>query len=140
MDLDRYLTRYGSYSSPDAAQTDEKADNQVFKADIERLLAMEDMWNKPGRVKPKALDYDSIVDGTFVPPPLRSAASAPPPLTPAADGATSGSADKGFAEGAEGATAANGQAVAVPALVNAAQLKDQRELSVKENLELFVDR
>ena len=111
---------------------------------------MDDLWNKPGRVKPKALDYEAIMDGTFVAPPLRTTAAAPPPLTNAAsvngaDGNGSAApdvADKGFADGAEGAVAANGQAVAVPsaAPVNAAQLKDQRELSVKENLELFIDR
>ena len=103
---------------------------------------MDDLWNKAGRVKPKALDYESIMDGSFSPPPLRTAASAAPLTAPPANGQASTEADRGFAEGAEGATAANGQTVAVPsaAPVNAAQLKDQRELSVKENLELFIDR
>jgi ubiquitin-like 1-activating enzyme E1 B len=104
---------------------------------------MDDLWTKAGRVKPKALDYESIMDGSFVPPPLRTAASAAPPLSAPTNGeSVSASADKGFADGAEGATASNGRSVAVPsaAPVNAAQLKDQRELSVKENLELFIDR
>lgn len=63
------------------------------------------MWNKPGRVKPVALDYDAIMSGTFEAPTAQNAAIAP-------------------------ATATNG---------STSTLRDQKELSLKENLELFVD-
>lgn len=108
--------------------------DQVFKADIERLLAMDDLWNKPGRVKPKALDYDTIMDGTFVPPLSRVNASsasttstaAPANGEPAGQNTASGSVSANSTKDAAG--------------VNSNQLRDQRELSLKENLELFIDR
>lgn len=70
---------------------------------------MEDMWKVPGRVKPVPLDYDGIMEGTFV---------APPPRTPA--------------QAAPAASTTNGAA-------SSAKLKDQKELSLRENLELFID-
>lgn len=98
-----------------------KSNNQVFKDDINRLLAMEDLWNKEGRIKPTSLDFDSIMAGTFPTPPLRSAAA---PAAPAADAAS--------------APAQNGKEIVADS--NNAKLRDQRELSLKENLELFIDR
>ncbi|TYJ54852.1 hypothetical protein B9479_004443 [Cryptococcus floricola] len=85
--------------------------HKVFNEDIQRLLAMEDMWKKEGRVKPVPLDYDTIMDDSFTVPPLRVAPAAQP-----ANG------DK-----------SNGKAKP------AALLRDQKELSLKENLELFLD-
>lgn len=70
---------------------------------------MEDMWKVPGRVKPVPLDYDGIMDDSFVAPPPR----VPAPAAPAA----------GNANGTTSAT----------------KLKDQKELTLKENLELFID-
>lgn len=99
----------------------------MFKEDINRLLAMDDLWNKEGRVKPTALDYEGIVDGSFAMPPLRSAPQAA--AGPSANGTSNGSASS--AVPAANGPAANG---------DSAQLRDQRELSLKENLELFVDR
>ncbi|BEJ16239.1 hypothetical protein CspHIS471_0508440 [Cutaneotrichosporon sp. HIS471] len=91
--------------------------SKVFDDDINRLLSMEDMWTRPGRVKPVALDYDKIMAGEFVPPPLRQA----PVKGPTANG-----------------SAAQTKA-SVPRKVNGATLKDQKELTTKENLELFLD-
>lgn len=73
---------------------------------------MEDMWKVPGRVKPVPLDDEQILEGTFV---------VPPPRVPANVAATNGSASNG--------TTSNGTAT----------LRDQKELSCKENLELFID-
>lgn len=70
---------------------------------------MEDMWNVPGRVKPVALDYEAIMSDSFVTPPKRKVAKAKEGDAPAAPPPTG------------------------------AGLKDQKELSVKENLELFID-
>jgi ubiquitin-like 1-activating enzyme E1 B len=85
---------------------------QVFNEDINRLLQMKEMWTVPGRVKPTPLDYDAIMDGTFVLPPLRQTA-------PAASGSA-----------APTAAAAKDQS----------GLRDQQELSLKENLVLFLSR
>ncbi|KLT45229.1 putative ubiquitin activating enzyme E1 [Cutaneotrichosporon oleaginosum] len=90
---------------------------KVFFDDINRLLAMEDMWTRPGRVKPVALDYDKIMAGEFVPPPLRQA----PPKGPTANGSIASSKP------------------APPPKAKGATLKDQKELSTKESLELFLD-
>lgn len=106
---------------------------QIFEDDINRLLAMDDMWKVAGRVKPVALDYDSVINGTFVTPPLRTAA-APPNANGSAANGTNGAE----ANGASSSTTP--AASAAPAVVNPSQLKDQRELSVKDNLELFLDR
>nr|KIR86276.1 ubiquitin-like 1-activating enzyme E1 B [Cryptococcus tetragattii IND107] len=88
--------------------------HKIFNEDICRLLAMEDMWKKEGRVKPVPLDCDAILNGTFVTPPLRTAPTAN----------QQANSDKG-AERAKNKPAA--------------LLKDQKELSLKENLELFLD-
>jgi hypothetical protein len=106
------------------------ADNaQVFGDDINRLLAMEDMWTHPGRVKPVPLGYTEIMDGSFVTPPLRTTIAA----------ATNASASSSKLSEAPPAT--NGQSKLNGAADGGSRLlKDQKELSVKENLELFVDR
>lgn len=98
---------------------------KIFTTDIVRLLQIDDMWKAPGRVKPKALEYEAILNGSFVPPPLRSAPAA-----------TSATQTNGDAEpSSNGHAHANGTKQA-----DAGHLKDQRELSVKDNLELFLDR
>lgn len=74
---------------------------------------MKGMWTVPGRVKPTPLDYDAIMDGSFVLPPSRQAA-------PAASGSAAPSAP----------ASAKGQS----------GLKDQQELSLKDNLTLFLSR
>jgi ubiquitin-like 1-activating enzyme E1 B len=98
-------------ATPHRLQCD-RADFQVFNDDINRLLKMDEMWKVHGRVKPVALDVGSINDGSFVTPPLRN----PPPAP------------------------ANGAGPSKPTPVNQSTLKDQQELSVKDNLDLFVDR
>lgn len=94
--------------------------SQVFSEDIQRLLSMEDMWKVQGRVKPVPLEYEAIISGAFVTPPVRKAAPA--------NGKT----------GAENGK--NGVEKAPAEVAKTAGLKDQRELSVKDNLELFIDR
>jgi ubiquitin-like 1-activating enzyme E1 B len=96
---------------------------------------MDDMWKVPGRVKPRALDYDAVMSETFVPPPLRMPATAQP--NGSASTSASASANGTVANGNGAAPPTNGVNGPVP---TRAQLKDQRELTVKENLELFVDR
>jgi ubiquitin-like 1-activating enzyme E1 B len=86
---------------------------------------MEDMWKVEGRVKPVPLDYETIMAGNFTAPPVRAAAA------------------NGNKTGKENGTApAKPEEPKAPADVarSAVGLKDQRELSVKDNLELFIDR
>jgi ubiquitin-like 1-activating enzyme E1 B len=92
---------------------------------------MDDMWKVPGRVKPKALEFDAIMDESFIPPPLRTAVAPQPNGVKMGEVNGSGATD-------EQANGQSGQANG--AIRNQAQLKDQRQLSLKENLELFVDR
>ncbi|TFK34634.1 hypothetical protein BDQ12DRAFT_689301 [Crucibulum laeve] len=126
---------------------------KVFNADIKNLLIMTDMWRS--RAPPVPLDFDTIVDGTFE---LRKDTGS----APAAFFAVNGVA-KAQANGAEKANrSGNGNAVAsgskvpvekevpVAATTNgngigsnangqaAPALKDQKALSLKDNLELFV--
>lgn len=86
---------------------------------------MDDLWNKEGRVKPTALDYEGIMSGSFPTPPLRAA-----PAAAASAPSANGSA----------ATEPKSNGAAPAANVNSAQLRDQRELSLKENVELLIDR
>lgn len=79
---------------------------------------MKEMWNVPGRVKPTVLEYDAILDGSFVLPDVATKGKRP-------------------------AAGAAPQPAAGPKLTNSnavAGLKDQRELSLKDNVILFEDR
>jgi ubiquitin-like 1-activating enzyme E1 B len=88
---------------------------------------MDEMWKVHGRVKPVPLDVEAINNGSFTTPPLRN------PPAPAAAAATSSNGE------ASGSDAGPSKAPAAPS-VSHATLRDQRELSVKDNLELFIDR
>lgn len=94
--------------------------DKVFNSDIKNLLSMTDMWRL--REKPTPLDYDAIVDGNFVvKEPSRSAASS--------------SNAKGQVNGH-----VNGDTRPAPAANGNGGLKDQRALTLQENLALFVSR
>nr|ODO03733.1 ubiquitin-like 1-activating enzyme E1 B [Cryptococcus depauperatus CBS 7855] len=86
---------------------------KVFSDDVNRLLGMEDMWNKEGRVKPVPLNYKEIMYGTFVVPPLRNARS-------------------------NGRLENSNKSIGKAATEHKNQLRDQKELSLKENLEIFI--
>ena len=108
---------------------------QIFNADIKRLLAMDDMWKVPGRVRPVPLDYANIVDRAFVNPPLRD----PGQNTGSSTGEElQQQMPHSLANGhADGSTI---QTVITRTNGHSRTLKDQHELSVKENLMLFIDR
>ncbi|RDB30882.1 Ubiquitin-activating enzyme E1-like [Hypsizygus marmoreus] len=86
---------------------------KVFNADIKNLLVMSDMWRS--RAPPVPLDFDAILDGSFV---LRGEANGVPSTS------TSNNSNN-----------VNGQ----PNGVAVASLKDQRALSLRDNVLLFVD-
>ncbi|KAI8970626.1 hypothetical protein BD414DRAFT_250378 [Trametes punicea] len=102
--------------------------NKVFHADILNLLSMADMWRS--RAPPVPLDFDAIRAGTFV-------LTRPP---------HNGSATPGQTDRAKGSTSTekmlNGRGAAppssAPSAAGEAGLKDQRALSLQDNLELFI--
>ena len=100
--------------------------NQVFNADIKNLLSMADMWRS--RAPPTPLDFDSIMDGSFD---LKGV----PSLTVNAVASGSGSdPSSSFAKLNNGQLNGNGN------IPFGEGLKDQRALTLKDNLELFVSR
>jgi ubiquitin-like 1-activating enzyme E1 B len=77
---------------------------------------MEDMWKVPGRTKPVPLDYETIMDGSFSIPPLAKVpAQVAQGSSPSAQPTTTAHAVQG-------------------------KLKDQQELTIKQNVELFLER
>lgn len=89
---------------------------------------MEDMWKAPGRVKPVSLEYDSIMSETFKVPPLAKKAAAP-------------AGEVNGPNGANGAGQEKEKEIAPAELARSiVGLKDQQELTIKANLELFIDR
>ncbi|KAF9020239.1 hypothetical protein BDZ89DRAFT_1020326 [Hymenopellis radicata] len=85
---------------------------KIFNTDIRNLLAMSDMWRS--RTPPVPLNFDGIMDGTFS---LRQ--NAPP-----TNGQSNGQPV------VNGSTSTNGSTPAA--------IKDQRALSLKDNVSLFV--
>ncbi|KAF5353893.1 hypothetical protein D9756_007116 [Leucocoprinus leucothites] len=94
--------------------------DKVFNADIKNLLIMADMWK--ARQPPTPLDFDAIMSGTFVHRPVIVNGT-----TTVANGNmnSSGSTPSTSSSGTNGESS---QAV----------LRDQRKLSLKDSLELFV--
>lgn len=84
---------------------------------------MDDMWKLPGRIKPVPLDHHSIVNGTFMTPPVRA--------TAVASSGSSQANESAKMEQTNGNQNANG---------STRLLRDQKELSVMDNLALFIDR
>jgi hypothetical protein len=97
-----------------------------LNADILNLLTMSDMWRS--RAPPTPLDFDKILNDSFV---LPNAA-----LLPQVNGGSlEKSSRQAYVNGNE--SSSNGQ----PSVSNpSSELKDQRMLTLKENLELFVSR
>nr|BAF64519.1 Uba2 [Coprinopsis cinerea] len=96
---------------------------KVFDSDIRNLLSMADMWKS--RTPPTPLDYDGILSGEF------TAKKPNAPAPPVANGNAVASSSKS----SDTAAPANGQTNGK----STSGLKDQRSLSLKDNLELFID-
>jgi len=84
---------------------------------------MEDMWKLPGRTKPVPLDYETIMDGSFIAPPSAK-------QTATVVQSTSSSAVQDRAQMQSSSDVPKAQE----------KLKDQQELTIKQNLELFLER
>jgi ubiquitin-like 1-activating enzyme E1 B len=108
-------------SGSEASDAARNAFEKVFDADVRNLLGMADMWRT--RAPPVPLVYDAIRNDTFV---LPSRA----PVTPAAGPKGSSKTEAALANG-------NGQKTPSNAS-EAAKLRDQRVLSLKETVGLFV--
>ncbi|KAF8836558.1 hypothetical protein BDN67DRAFT_1014595 [Paxillus ammoniavirescens] len=102
-------------TTDDAAKT---VFHKVFNTDILNLLSMADMWRS--REKPTSLDFDAIMDGSFVVKEPSKSGAAPANSKQQPNGHTNGHA--------KASTSQKGQS----------GLKDQRALSLQENLSLFV--
>ncbi|KAH0826391.1 repeat in ubiquitin-activating protein-domain-containing protein [Lanmaoa asiatica] len=103
-----------SETTDDAAKT---IFEKVFNADIRNLLSMADMWRS--REKPTPLDFDAIVDGSFV---------VKGPTKNLASSSSSKAQINGHANGDPTRSSSNGNG----------GLKDQRALTLQDNLALFV--
>ncbi|KIM86615.1 hypothetical protein PILCRDRAFT_4528 [Piloderma croceum F 1598] len=108
---------------------------KVFNSDIRNLLSMADMWRS--RAPPLPLDFDSINNGTFIlREELPSQTNAVPngPSKAKANGTKNNiaSGSRGVEKLLNGANGANGSTL------TAAGLKDQRSLTLGDNLALFV--
>ncbi|KAJ7227112.1 hypothetical protein GGX14DRAFT_628220 [Mycena pura] len=121
--------------SPTASGAAKQVFQKVFDADIRNLLIMSDMWR--ARAPPVPLDFDAILDETFVlrreePPaaPTAHANGKPNGVAKTANAVAGGSKLKALPNGA-----------VIPGEVSNAQaggLKDQKQLSLKDNVLLFI--
>ncbi|PIL27288.1 hypothetical protein GSI_10435 [Ganoderma sinense ZZ0214-1] len=98
--------------------------SKVYHADILNLLSMADMWRS--RAPPTPLDFDGIRDGSFTIPKPQQLING---VLPNGNGAApvNGNGD-----------AKSARAVTTEKQLNGAGLKDQRALTLQDNLELFV--
>ncbi|KAI5119541.1 hypothetical protein M0805_008527 [Coniferiporia weirii] len=113
----------GSRESTDAARL---AFNKVFTSDINNLLSMSDMWKN--RAPPTSLDFDKISDGTFR-------------LTNNLSGVPNGAPPTNVANGAStslNATVSGSSSGSASTMAFTSGLKDQKQLTLQENLVLFV--
>jgi ubiquitin-like 1-activating enzyme E1 B len=101
---------------------------QVFHSDILNLLSMPDMWRT--RVPPTPLDFDSILDGNFVVSPKSRSNARPIKNLP----------KQARANGSEIHESDNGELPSTSSSGDDADFKDQRKLSLRDNLELFISR
>ena len=101
----------------------------MFTSDIHNLLKMGDMW--ANRTKPVPLDFEEIRRGG-----VGAGAGADVPKNSSTNADADVDMNGAAAVSAEGANGANGASGAD----GGSKLKDQKQLSVKECLELFVDR
>ncbi|TDL19017.1 hypothetical protein BD410DRAFT_774396 [Rickenella mellea] len=135
----RNALRSGSHPKPNGSTTrsrSKKANpngdaaqlvfNKVFEADIQNLLSMSDMWSN--RAPPVPLNYHEILNDSFVLPnhPETDAATSNGPFVPQNKAHTNGH----NVPNASSSSTASGS--------GGAGLKDQRELTLRENLELFI--
>ncbi|KIO32722.1 hypothetical protein M407DRAFT_212746 [Tulasnella calospora MUT 4182] len=97
--------------------------NKVFNEDIKRLLSMADMWT--ARKPPTPLDRDLILTDKFVPPAVPAPSSSEPSRRANATVTVNGTGSSTIPNG--GVASSSSQA----------KLKDQRQLSLKDNVQLF---
>lgn len=106
--------------------------DKVFRADINNLLSMADMWRS--RAKPTPLDFEGIRDGTFIIEKQIGDTNT--------NGQTNGNGRviKPLPKAGPSGSAVTEKLLNRPSSTSSAGLKDQRTLSLQDNLELFVAR
>ncbi|KAF9554803.1 hypothetical protein CPC08DRAFT_712628 [Agrocybe pediades] len=116
--------------SPESADAAKLVFEKVFNSDIKNLLSMSDMWKS--RAPPTPLEYDAILDGSFEKTRANANGNATStPVVASKDGNAVASSSKVPSAQTNGASSGHASA-------NKAALKDQRSLSLKDNLELFI--
>lgn len=98
---------------------------------------MSDMWRN--RAPPTPLDFDAIMSGEFTVPDVPSASTSAA-AAPSKNGKSSAKRSNGVGSTATENQVRNGGPTQAENGTSAAKLKDQRTLTLKDNLELFVDR
>ncbi|KAL1747162.1 hypothetical protein HDZ31DRAFT_80644 [Schizophyllum fasciatum] len=123
-------------SKVDAAKM---AFEKVFNADIKNLLIMSDMWRN--RAPPTPLEFDEIMTGRAPLPDVPPAANGVRSANGKHDGVGSSATETQLQNGTKGKNRAESSTTGGTATgaASAAKLKDQRTLTLKDNLELFVD-
>ncbi|OJT14808.1 Ubiquitin-activating enzyme E1-like [Trametes pubescens] len=121
----RAALRSTSADASSSSSAAKQAFDKVFHSDVLNLLSMGDMWRS--RAPPTPLDFDAIRAGTFV----LARKSKNGAVAPQTNGTTGSSVAEKQLNG--GSTSAS-----VSAEANGAKLKDQRALTLQDNLELFV--
>ncbi|KAI0327705.1 hypothetical protein GY45DRAFT_1327242 [Cubamyces sp. BRFM 1775] len=101
--------------------------DKVFHSDILNLLSMADMWRS--RAPPVPLEFDAIRAGSFVLNRPSQNGAAAPPVQEQTNGAKGSTSTEKMLNGSSSSTNAS---------TSGAKLKDQRALSLQDNLELFV--
>ncbi|KAF8154730.1 hypothetical protein B0H34DRAFT_717633 [Crassisporium funariophilum] len=120
-------------STTDSAQAAKLVFQKVFNADIKNLLVMADMWRS--RSPPTPLDFDAIEDGSFEVHGAESWSTSTHGngnANAVASGSGNAHASSSTAKAVNGHANGNGNAS------HGQGLKDQRALTLKDNLDLFV--
>ncbi|KAF7312326.1 Ubiquitin-like modifier activating enzyme 2 [Mycena indigotica] len=112
--------------SPQATKAAQKVFEKVFDADIRNLLSMADMWR--ARAPPTPLDFEAILNETFV-------LHREDPPTTHVNGHSNGASRN--SNGAKANGVANAEASGSSAKAGSG-LKDQKQLTLKDNVLLFI--
>ena len=98
---------------------------------------MSDMWRN--RAPPTPLEFDAIMSGKFTVPDVPSASTAAA-ASSSRNGKSSAKQSNGVGSTTTEKQLQDGAPPQAENETSAAKLKDQRTLTLKDNLELFVDR
>ena len=111
-------------------------DCQVFNADIHNLLSMSDMWRS--RAPPVPLDFLAIQNGTFMLRGEKITSPPEPPKAPLSRSVNTNGSKTRKSKNVKGTPSGNGHQP--EHFSGVSRLKDQRKLTLQDNLLLFISR